>query len=272
MREYMGLSFIIAVLALAGCGRGAANSGHDSAALRGDSLPEEVRAITDAVASDDSTAFAALVNYPLERPYPLHAIRNPREMAGYYHTLVDDSLKRVITRGAPGDWHQFGWRGWSVGGGDYLWSDSIIYSVPYVSAAERATIECLRREEIMSLHASLRGDWVPVTTLQAPDGSLFRIDAHPGADLSREGALRLMAYHKDADLHGMPDLRLSGFEGTDGSEMSVTYEFVDSNGEKYIFDIQPADSDSPRLTREDAEGRTISSDLKQVYWLDLPGH
>lgn len=237
----------------------------DSAAA--DTVPAEVTSLIAAVTTGDSAAFAELVNYPLARPYPLHDIEDAAQMRAYYRTLVDDSLRSVVTTHGVQGWSEFGWRGWSLDDGQYLWADDgSILSVPYLSAVESAEKARLSAEEINSLAPSLRGNWQPLRCYRNDDdGTIYRIDTKGDPDTPRPGDFRLAVYAPGTDIHAKPSQLYYGDIDIDGSMLYVTYIFKDGK-KRHIIDPNGS------IGEYDATFRPDGSDditLTKAYWLDL---
>ena len=123
---------LLLLLPFSACDRSKSVSAATSGIEQSDSIPEEVKKLVSIVAKDDSAAFSTIVSYPLSRPYPLKDIETSEQMKQYYSVLVDDSLKSVIVTSRPEDWEKYGWRGWGLKGGAYVWLDTEIYDVSYL--------------------------------------------------------------------------------------------------------------------------------------------
>lgn len=231
-------------------------------------VPESVRHLVRAVADADSTTFASLVSYPLQRPYPLKDIADAKEMSAYYHKLVDDSLRNILITSGPGEWDRYGWRGWSVKNCEYLWVDSLLYDMPYISAAEKAEIGILSRREIESLPPALRGDWQPVTAFRISNGKTARIDRLTGTDPAVHRSLRLAIWPANASLKADPECIMPGSLEYEGSAMSPVYSFSDPAGNKATFFDDPFDVESPRLLIDNPAGESSEFDTDRIYWLD----
>lgn len=235
---------------------------------KSDSVPKIVKQVVRAVADSDAAAFARLVDYPLERPYPLHDVADERAMLSYYPILVDDSLRGVITTSAPSAWSEFGWRGWSLLDGQYLWMDQSIYSVNYVSRREQAMLDSLVRCEMQSLAPSLRGNWSPVMCLRAVDGAtVYRIDLAKG---SHKGpAYRLTKFASPAVMRLAPALTMSGYVALEGSAAIATYHFKARDGETVDYTPFPPDGSQPTLNATLPSGLDTTIAVSPAYWLDL---
>lgn len=268
MQIYFPLLLILIQLFMASCDH-KDNSSANTAIEQSSRLPGTVKQLVSYVGINNPDSFANLIAYPLQRPYPLHDINDAIEMRKYYHTIVDDSLRNVIARSTPNQWNEYGWRGWTVRDGEYVWLDSLVYDIPYISQAELADLDKLRSKEISSLDKSLQGSWLPVITLISDSGSVIRIDARQNADPASAEALRLLAFGKDSDLRGMPTMTMTGHLETEGSALYPLYMFRDKDGNDAIIDMQPADSPEPRLTYRSTDGNISEQDLHRGYWLDL---
>ncbi|MDE6378204.1 MAG: hypothetical protein K2K72_05610, partial [Duncaniella sp.] len=80
MRRLLIAGSIILSTLVGGCSRPSDNTR---------SVPDEVRPVAEALLADSAAAFASAVSYPLDRPYPLHAIEDSVQMVNYYPTMVD---------------------------------------------------------------------------------------------------------------------------------------------------------------------------------------
>lgn len=234
-----------------------------------DSLPEGVKKIVAAIMADDAEGFARQIDYPLERPYPLHDIADESAMKEYYRVLVDDSLKSAISRSKPGDWWQMGWRGWSVYDGQYFWLDeNAIYRVNYISEREKAIKQRLVRREIGSLPKQLQGDWEPVGCFHGPEsGEIFRIDKKPG--VPENSVYRLAVFSSDRALNESPAMILTGSLEIQGTIGAKVYTFQGPDGLTVVYDDGTADSDPLTVDFEYPDGTERSVEVENVYWLDI---
>lgn len=242
-----------------------------------DSIPIEVHHIREVLAADDSTGFASMISYPLERPYPLKDIRDSVEMKSYYSTIVDDSLKNIIAKSANKDWKQYGWRGWTLADGEYLWLDGKIYDITYLSHNERRQLEDLISKEIESLPEDMRGNWLPAICYTDPEsGSVYRIDSDTLSDSIATEAddttpnYRLAVYKRGADLHKHPSRMLKGKKHRHGSSASAVYYFsrnlpvAGTDSAEFVIEEYSQETGEPTLYNND-----IRYELIKTYWLDL---
>lgn len=275
------LSFLCAMTTavfLGGCARGQKPAANTVEPLD-DTLPQTVQQLTAALAENDTDRFSQLFMYPIARPYPLKDIHDAAEMKKYYSRLVDDSLRKVIVGPNSHEWRQFGWRGWSLDDGQYVWIDSLVYEVPYISKAENAELMRLRNAEMASLPADMRQGWEPVITLQAPEtGEIFRIDRQvvPSASSSQTSVglapkYRLCAYVSVADLSGLPSDILEGTMSTEGTMQTHTYTFSKPDGTEIVYEQDSADGDDQTLVIRRKGVELAEQTVVPVYWLDLNG-
>lgn len=258
-----GLGF--AVTACGGSGSGKA----DKEFVFADSIPEPVKDLTEAVKDSDATRFASIVSYPLVRPYPLQDITDEEEMRSYYPTLVDDSLRNIIINARDSSWSEYGWKGWTLGDGKYLWVDEQLYAIPYVSVAERKLRTELEKSEIESLPKRFRKGWKPLGCMRSQNSNaVYRIDynpkAHPGQDY------RMLVWQDTTMLDSDPVAVFVGRCNTEGTADVRTYFFASKNGAKavYMGDLNSPD-DQPRVLFTDPDGVNHTDTVRSAYWLDL---
>ena len=255
------------IFSISACSNGKSERAITRARL--DSFPDPVRPVVGAVMKNDRDKFASLVLYPLMREYPLHDINGKDEMLRYYRFIVDDSLHKVIAGSKPADWDQYGWRGWSLLDGQYIWVDDSIYSIPYMSNAERKLRDSLVVCDLASLPSSLSKGWTPECCFRQKDGKhIYRIDR--SAKQGVKPTYRLLMYTDTDKMRGEPARNLQGYREAEGSMVIITYYFATPEGGQVIVTPEPVDSPYPTL---EIEGHGIASgtsmDLVKAYWLDL---
>lgn len=255
-------SSLLLISAAAGCSDSKKNVDHSG-------LPEDVKPAALAIITDSAQQFAAAVNYPLERPYPLQDIIDSAEMVKYYPTLVDDSLKNKVLFSPDSLWTENGWRGWTLDNGEYLWIDAgKVYQFNYISKREKVVLDSLRNEEITSLDPSLRKGWTPVLCIiDSIKGKIFRIDSD---ETGFAPNYRLAGYSTDMDLSGLPSIVLYGNVDMEGSMETRLYHFEDSIGNKadYSPDII-SDEDTVQVIQIIRHGEKKRYKVKRGYWLEI---
>ncbi len=267
MQIFKGILLILlGGIALTACGNSHNSKETPDGAAERDSVPSTVKGVVDAVAADDSVSFAKLVSYPLHRPYPLRDISTPEEMTSYYKTLVDDSLRNVISHSTSKEWNEEGWRGWTLDNGQYIWVDESVYAVDYVSAAERREHKRLAESEMSSLHKNLRKGWRPrLCLIDSTTGRIYRVDRAEESK-AKDREYRLAIYANNHKLHDTPEASYSGALSEEGTAESPVYVFVAPGGRHIILDEMPADSPYPRIFDGDDDP---GHELRRAYWRDL---
>lgn len=257
---------LIAGAMLPACGKKTPEASAVEAMESIDSIPNSVKLLVKAVAEDDSVSFAGMVSYPLQRPYPLRDITNADEMKAYYKEIVDDSLRNVISNAEPSRWKEYGWRGWSLDDGRYIWVDENVYDVQYISHKEQKTIDSLTREEINSLPEGIREGWKPVMCLlKTPDGNVYRIDIRTKGKPHDGKHYRLAVYNPETNLRELPSLLLEGVMEKEGTAGTILYRFHDSEGSELTIEPDAPDSGTPVLIVQNDS--TI--ELQRAYWHEL---
>lgn len=232
------------------------------------SAPQEtvtlINGVTRAVAHNDSTAFAKLVDYPLSRPYPLHDIGDEAAMRRYFPTIADDSLREILAGPEALTWRSYGWRGWSPDDGQYIWIDEKVTEIPYLSNAEKSLRDSLVSREMASLAPSLRGQWTPDACFTDSTGRVYRIDA------DKEGRkYRLSIYNSRADMRRRPAMVMTGTKNIEGSIGFATYDFSGPKGVKAVYVPWTPDGEPASVALTLPDDTTYISEATAAYWLDL---
>lgn len=253
---------------LTGCGNRSSSESNVEEVENCDSLPTTIKLLVRAVADNDSIGFARLVTYPIQRPYPLHDIDSAGQMKSYYKEMVDDSLRDIIVKAAPRRWKEYGWRGWSLDDGQYIWIDEGIYDVRYISQKEIKKLDSLTDEEIRSIEPSIREGWFPVLCLRNDgNGNIYRVDSNfRGHNHHKEGKhYRMAVYGPANDLRGLPAQLLEGVLENGGSANTVIYRFVVRPGEELLLEPESPETGSPVLI----EHNDSVVPLRRAYWHEL---
>lgn len=269
------LTFVILVFGSCSRSRGGQES-EDISTTPHDTLPAVVPEIVKAIEENDPAKFASKVSYPIERPYPLRNIEDSAAMANYFPVLIDDSLRHVLKNADKSRWTEAGWRGWTLDDGKYLWIDGQLYSIDYVSAAEKALKNLLIKQEMESLHPDMQQGWLPeMCLLGVADGTIYRIDLksdtqNPDSakDEDEVSDFRLAVYSRDSDLHGRPRRVLNGKRHSEGSASTRWFHFDDGNGTVAEYYIDGSDDSEPVITVITPRNDTITRPVERVYWLD----
>ena len=171
----------------------------------------------------DFETISTLIQYPLERQYPIPSIKDKKEFMQRYSEVFDETIVLKIQGSTPGQWQEVGWRGIMFNDGE-LWlgnSDSIITAVNYQSDYEKKYLADLIKNEKSNLHVSLKTFEKPVFTVKTQT-TLIRVD-----QLTNE-VYRFASWKKGKNESAKPDLVLSnGKIAYDGSGGNYSISFID---------------------------------------------
>lgn len=245
--------------AMAACGD--AKGGNKSNAAMEQHRPDKALAsLMQSISEGDAQKFASFCIYPIDRPYPIRAIGDSATMVDYFPILADAKLKDRIRKAKVDDWDFRGWRGWALGDSAILWYDEGLEFIDYESQAETGLRKILAREEIMSLHPELRGDWTPMETMVEIGGDrVFRIDAD-------KNGYRLLEYDRPENMRQLPAMVMTGEMNTEGSAELITYIFTDSIGNtaEYSPDMEPP----VKVIITSPKGHRKEYNVRRSYWRD----
>lgn len=180
-----------------------------------------INIFTGHVINNDSKELSKLFAYPLERQYPIPAIKNQQEFILRYNDVFDDSLKNLIIESdAASDWSEVGWRGIMLYQGTvWMDTDGKIIAITYQSLAEKKIQKSLIDAEKNTLHTSLVDFKSPVCILET---SKFRIRI----DQLSNGKYRYASWPINSPMSTRPDLILTnGVVIMDGSGGNHRFEF-----------------------------------------------
>ena len=262
MKTSSALITVILSLAIASCSAGGNRSGSSYELLPDDDYR---RLIAKAIINDDPGMFASLCRYPIEREYPLHDIEDSAMMVKYFPTLVDDSLKRVISESTPDDWGEFGWRGSSLADGEYIWCDEgVIYSIPYQSAREKSLLDSLMRSYYAFMPSRYASGWKPETCYTDSVGTVYRIDRKENG----EEYLLTTIRQKDGAIDLSTARSLPGTLEIQGSAATHVYSFSDNDSTIWMIMYFPYEEVTV-LSREGDGQSDTSIPLTKAYWHDM---
>ncbi len=259
--------FAVSILSFSACNNVNGGNTDLSEIENSDSIPVSVKRLIRAVADNDTSVFAGLISYPLARPYPLHDLNTKEEMEKYYPQIIDDSLRSVLTTSKVSDWEEYGWRGWSLKDGDYIWIDENLYDIPYISNAERITLDSLASLEISTLHPSLRDGWRPIGAMRSSDKkTVCRIDMQKNTDSMP--LYRLSVYKNETSLDGIPTEIFTGYKIIEGTAETGIYNFSGTNGRHAVFEAEIPDGSTPKIEFSSADSSSDTLSVERIYWLD----
>lgn len=264
------LFLLITLIFAGGCADKKSDSDVNASALKAvmesDSVPASVKKFVQAVADDDEETVSAMVTYPLQRPYPLRDIADANEMKKHYKEIIDDSIRNVVTKAGPERWKEYGWRGWSLDDGKYIWVDENIYDLQYISKKERELIDSLTNEEINTIEPSIREGWKPVMCMvNTKNGHIYRVDARIKNIEDDPDHYRLVVYNGQGNLFGMPDKLLDGTREDEGTIGNVLYKFNTQEGNEIVIEPDAPDTGVPTLF----EPNDSTTELERAYWHEL---
>ncbi len=82
-----------------------------------------IAAVVKTISTRDRNRIAHLIQYPLERGYPVKSIRSPQECAKRFEEVFDEAfLSEIAASNLSEDWQRVGWRGILFKAGS-LWLD-----------------------------------------------------------------------------------------------------------------------------------------------------
>lgn len=223
------------------------------------------RVITSAILNDDPERFASMCRYPIEREYPLRDIDDSAMMVKYFHTLIDDSIKLIISASSPEQWPEFGWRGSSLIDGSYIWCDEgAIYSIPYQSVRERTMLDSLKRAYFASLPYQQTSGWLPETCYTDSTGTAYLIDRTEDGEQYRLTMVRL----SNGAIDPSTCESLPGILEIQGSAATHVYSFTGKDSTIWEIIYLPYE-DITFLSREKSGKSEQSGQLTKANWLDM---
>jgi hypothetical protein len=200
----------------------------------------------DCIKNNKKEAVAKIVKYPLNREYPIPAIKTKTEFVKRYDQVFDSALKNKIINSNPAkDWSQVGWRGIMLNQGD-IWidEDGFLTAVNYQSKYEKNLKTKLISSDKSKLHSSIAKFKAPVCVLETSKFKI-RID-----DLGND-SYRYASWSPNQKMTEKPDLIITnGKFFADGSGGNHYYDFKKGNFLYRCYIIVLGESDSPDATLE----------------------
>lgn len=236
-----------------------------------------IQEIVSSIVKGDKKKLASLCVYPITRCYPLPDIENAQQMVTYFDTLFDRSYRKRLAKEKIEDKVSHGWRGYSLGK-ETLWIYDSLYAVDYSSAKEKRKLDRLRREEMRSLNAEMRGDgWMPYACYKD-----LTEDAYIRIDVDKASKFRLARYGAGLKASDIPNLimygKLSDNWGDVSSEKGNITSFLEPSLAFYFSDekenitinasVFEMAEDSTFAMYWDREKFKECHWLKPCYWLE----
>ena len=193
---------------------------------------ESVLPVITAFKTQDKTAIAAHIRYPLKRQYPLPDIKNEAEFVNRFDEVFDEELVTIIgSSNINTDWDSVGWRGIMLNNG-VMWvdTDGKVIAVNTQNATEQAHAEKLIAQDKQSLHSSIK-------TFQKPILDWKTANYRVRIDNLGDGNFRYASWNIDKSPSDRPDIVLIHGEITfSGSGGNHSYTF--KNGHySYILHV-----------------------------------
>lgn len=223
--------------------------------------------IVSMICNGDSAGFASICRYPIERPYPLEDIADSAMMASNFNSIFDDSIKNVLRGYGRDDWHEYGWRGSTIGDGDILWcDDGAVYAICCMSESQKAKLKDLQEKDLASLPHQLSDGWQIETCLSDSAGTIYRIDRN-----AKDDSRRLCAYRsKDRKVVDVanPDIMALGSLSIEGTAATHVYDFRLDSIPHLIICYYPYEQEY-FLNSDPDQPESQDIPLSKVYWLNL---
>jgi hypothetical protein len=192
---------------------------------------ESVLPVIAAFKTQDKTAIAAYIRYPLKRQYPLPDIKNEAEFINRFDEVFDDELVAAIgSSNINTDWEKVGWRGIMLNNG-VMWvdTDGKIIAVNTQNTKEQALAKSLIEDDKQSLHAS-------INTFEKPVLNWKTANYHVRVDDLGEHNFRYAVWGINKKPSDKPDMVLLNgditFEGSGGN-----HHYTFKNG-RYSYVLQ----------------------------------
>jgi hypothetical protein len=188
-----------------------------------------IKAFIENVKNGKKEAVANIIKYPLERDYPIPAIKNKADFLKRYNDIFDVTLKNEIIKSNPAkDWSQMGWRGIMLNQGS-IWidEDGRLTTINYQSKTEAVLKNKLIANEKGKLHPSIAKFNEPEYVLETSKFKI-RID-----NLGNEN-YRYASWSAKQSMSEKPDLVIiNGKWFQDGTGGNEHFEFKKGN---YIYE------------------------------------
>ena len=253
---------------------------------------QNIEAIMKSIANGDAEKLTSLCSFPIERKYPMRDIKDSKDMLKKFNKIFDREFREKIKHAKISDWKSNGYRGYSWGEENAsIWVYDSLTIIDYYSPQEQQLYDELVKQEMESLHESIRGNgWHPFCCYKdITDGSIIRIDIRERKVKKEENfhtdgfiycapqlqpfklrgdeEFRLAAFPKKYDLKGRPKMLLNGYVDIGGSANMRGYYFQKGNLEIYLGDIYyKSEKGLLSITKDGIESK---HDVEPCYWLDL---
>lgn len=253
---------------------------------------KHIGSIMKSIANGDAEKLVSLCSFPIERKYPMRNIKDSKDMLKKFDKIFDRKFREKIKHTKISDWKSHGYRGYSWGEENAsIWVYDSLTKIDYYSPQEQQLYDELVKQEMESLHESLRGNgWHPFCCYKdITDRSIMRVDIRERKVKKEENfhtdgflyctpqlqpfklrgdeEFRLAVFPRKYDLKGKPRFLLNGYVEIGGSANMRGYYFKKGNLEIYLGDIYY--ESEKELLSISKDGNESKHDVEPCYWLDL---
>lgn len=193
------------------------------------------------VKQNDIEGISKLIRFPLNREYPIPAVKTKSEFVKRFNEIFDNQLKNeIISSTIKDNWSEVGWRGIMLNQGTiWLDYDGSLIAVNYQSKYEKDLLSRKTNSQKKKLHGSIKIFSKSILELETEKYNI-RID-----EIS-ESIYRYSAWSKDKQSTDKPSLIIQNgkveFEGSGGN-----HKYIFTNNE-YTYEcsvIVMGEEDSP---------------------------
>ena len=248
---------------------------------------EKLRWVMLCIRNGNAKKLASMITFPIPRIYPLHDIKDAKELTRRFNEIFDKSFRKEMGRQKMSKWENYGYRGYRYGDHGDLWVSDELYLINYYSLQECQRYYELTEEELNSLHDTLRSEeWQPYCCFKSSKGEVIRVDLARRKKYSRKNqhvepsalaspqlqpiklrgdeVFRMAIFTKGSDLHGIPNTIMYGHVKIEGSMCERTHIFKDDRGHCVTFGDPFYEKKLTLFTKSSGSRR-----LTPCYWLDL---
>lgn len=189
-----------------------------------------VQRVINAFKEKNLSTLGDLIQYPLQREYPLKDVKDKNEFTKRFDEFFDSEVLAKISNSSTTDWTEVGWRGIMFDNGK-LWLDEkgMIVSIHFETVKEKQLLDQAIKTDKLSLPKSLQNFEKPVYVISTKNYKI-RIDQ------VKDGKYRYVAWKKknpkiEADL-----VIENGVWNWDGTGGNHTITFL-NEGHSYIISV-----------------------------------
>lgn len=200
-----------------------------------------VQKFIDAVKTNDASAIAEFVSFPIKLDPPLPTIHDKQEFIANYDLLFDANSKRMITQSHANDWTQMGDKGiMFLSGLIWLNNDGKLIALNLKTPRQKQLATDIKKADLQTLHPTLKEFKRNLYKFKTSQG-LGRID-ELNANSQTSHKFRFSFWNQGHDFAGPPDTVLNGSKTFDGNGGNHYYEFKNDE-DTYSFYVTLVGSD-----------------------------